>query len=125
MLLILMLIIGTGLSSAASGLLNNNTIIVADSNGVIDDLHCSSDTTTANVGHWISSNGVDVTSSAIYPFEVTVGDEQDPGSLLIHQRNGHIVTRSFQGVYTCLIRDQNQVQQYIYVGIYQNGFTSM
>ena len=78
----------------------------------------------ANVGHWIAPNGVDITNSAAHPFEVTVGDEQDPGSLLIHQRNGHIVTRSFQGIYTCLVQDDDRVQQYLNVGIYQNGFNS-
>lgn len=78
----------------------------------------------ANNGQWIAPNGVDITISNAHPFEVTVGDERDPGSLLVHQRNGHIVTRSFEGVYTCLVRDKDRVQQYLNVGIYQNGFNS-
>lgn len=116
---------GTGLSYGGSGLLENNTVIIADPNGIVDDLHCSSDSKVANTGQWISPNGVDVTNNTVLPFEVTVGNEQDPGSLLIHQRNGHILTRSFQGVYTCLVPDADGVQQYLSVGIYQNGFNSM
>ena len=79
----------------------------------------------ANIGRWISPNGVDVTNSTILPFEVTVGGEQDPGSLLIHQRNGHILTRSFQGIYTCLVPNADGVEQYLSIGIYENGFNSM
>lgn len=90
----------------------------------MNDLHCSSDSRVANVGQWIAPNGMDITSNTAHPFEVTVGDERDPGSLLIHQRNGHIVTRSFQGIYTCLVQDRDRVQQYLNVGIYQNGFNS-
>lgn len=78
----------------------------------------------ANVGRWIAPYGVDLTNSTTDPFNVNRGDEQDPGSLVIQQRNGHIVTRSLQGIYTCIIPDENGKQTYTHVGIYQNGFNS-
>ena len=78
----------------------------------------------ANVGRWIAPNGVDLTNSTMDPFDVNIGDEQDPGSLVIQQRSGHIVTRSFQGIYTCIIPDAIGLQNYLHVGIYQNGFNS-
>ena len=67
---------------------------------------------------------MDVTNDTIDPFEVTVGGLEDPASLVVHQRNGHLVTRSFQGVYTCIIMDTLQELKYLLVGIYPTGFNS-
>lgn len=118
------MISGTGLSYFATGLLENNTFIAVDSSGIFGNIDCSSDSRMAYIGHWIAPNGVDLTNATTDPFEVSIGDQQDPGSLVIQQRNGHIVTRSFEGVYTCIILDQGGVQNYWHVGIYQNGFNS-
>ena len=78
----------------------------------------------AGIGHWISPNRVDLTNVTIDPFDVIVGTEQDTGSLVIRQRFGHVVTVSFQGIYTCIIPDENGVQTYHHIGIYQHGFNS-
>lgn len=91
---------------------------------MIDDLDCSSDSTMAGTGRWIAPNGVDLTNSTTDPFDIIIGDEQDPGSLVVQLRNGHIVTRSFEGVYTCIIPREDGVQTYHHVGIYRNGFSS-
>ena len=109
------------MSYVGIGLLENNTFITVDSNGIIDDLDCSSGSLTADIGHWIGPNGVDLTNSTTDPFDV---DVQDPGSLVIRLRNGHIVTRSFQGIYTCTIQNDDRVDIYYHVGIYENGFNS-
>lgn len=100
----------------------NNTFIIADSSGVIDDLDCSSDSTMANIGHWIAPNGVDLTNNTLDPFDIIVGQEDDPGTLLVQLRNGHIITKSFEGVYTCIMPSEDGTQAYHQVGIYQNGF---
>ena len=118
----LLLILGVGLSYSGTGLLENNTFITADSNGMIGDIHCSSDSSVANMGQWIAPSGADITNSTTDPYDVTVGNEQDPGSLVIRQRNGHLVTRSFQGIYTCSIDTADGEQNYLHVGIYPNGF---
>lgn len=115
---------GIGLSYTGRGLLQNNTFITADSTGLIGELDCSSNSTTANTGRWIAPTGVDLTNSTTDPFDVIVGDEQDPGSLVIRQRIGHAVTRSFEGVYRCAIQDNGGVQTYLHVGIYRHGFNS-
>jgi len=105
-------------------LLENNTFITTDASGVVGDIHCASASTVANVGQWIAPNEADLTKSATDPFDIRIGDQQDPGSLIIQQRLGHIVTRSFQGIYTCIIPDEDGVLQYLRLGIYQNGFNS-
>ena len=105
------------------GLLENNTLVIANTDQTVSDFHCSSGSTTPNVGRWIAPNGNDFTSSTIDPFTVIQGDEQDPGSLIIQQANGYIITNSFQGVYTCILPDENGVQTYLHVGIYRSGFS--
>ena len=115
---------GTGVSYIGTGLLENNTFITTDSMGTFSDIHCSSDSRAPYVGQWIAPSGVDITNATTDPFEVDIGDQRDPGSLVIQQRNGHIVTRSFQGVYTCIIPDKDGVEAYWHVGIYSNGFNS-
>jgi len=77
-----------------------------------------------NIGSWISPNGNDVTRDSSDPFDVLVGGSNDPGSLIITQRSGHLITRSFQGVYTCIIEDDEQQSKYLQVGLYPNGFNS-
>lgn len=116
--------LGSGISTNGQGLLQNNTVIIADANGGIEDIYCSSGSTVPNTGSWISPTGADVTNDTIDPFEVKLGGIENPASLVIHQRNGHLVTRSFQGVYTCKIKDDMQELNYLQVGIYPTGFNS-
>ena len=112
-----------GIHYPGVGLLGNNTIVTADTDQTISDLQCSSGSTVPNVGHWIAPNGNDVTNSTVDPFHVIQGDERDPGSLIIQQATGHIITNSLQGVYTCILPDENGMQSYLHVGIYRNGFS--
>ena len=111
-----------GIHYLGVGLLENNTLVTADTGQTLSDLHCSSGSTMPNAGRWIAPNGNDLTNSTVDPFNVIQGDERDPGSLIIQQAPGHIITNSFQGVYTCILPDDNGVQSYIYIGIYRNGF---
>ena len=104
------------------GLLDNNTFVTADTDQTLSDLHCSSGSTMPNTGRWIAPNGNDLTNSTVDPFNIIQGDERDPGSLIIQQAPGHIITNSFQGVYSCVLPNDNGVLSYIYVGIYRNGF---
>lgn len=115
-------IAGVGIHYLGVGLLENNTLVIADTDQTLSDFHCSSGSTISNTGRWIAPNGNDLTDSAIDPFNVIQGGERDPGSLIIQQAPGHIITNSFQGVYTCVLPDDNGVQNYIHVGIYRNGF---
>lgn len=105
-------------------MLPNNSFITTDSSGMIDDLHCSSDSTIADTGHWIAPNGVDLTNSTTDVFDIIRGDEEDPGSLIVRLHHGHIVTRSFEGVYTCVIPMDDGIEAYHLIGIYQTGFNS-
>ena len=123
-MLLFFLLSGTGLSYSGTGLLANNTFITTNSNGMINTIDCSSGSTTPNTGHWLAPSGSDLTNSTTDPYKVTVGGVEDPGSLVVQQRVGHVVTRSFEGVYTCVLEDEAGEQVYWRVGIYQSGFNS-
>jgi len=114
---------GVGIASEGLGPLSNNSFVSVDSNGILDELQCVSGSKRANVGQWIAPNGQDITSSNADPFDITVGDAGNPGSLIIHQAIGQTLTSTFQGVYTCIIPDESGVNRSFHVGIYSYGFS--
>ena len=75
-----------------------------------------------DVGNWIAPNGQDITTSGIDPFDVTVGGDSNSGYLSILQASGHFLTVTFQGMYTCILPDENGVENQLNVGIYPHGF---
>ena len=75
-----------------------------------------------DVGNLIAPNGQDITTSGIDPFDVMVGGDSNPGYLSILQASGHFLTATFQGMYTCILPDENEVENQLNVGIYPHGF---
>ena len=96
------------------GQVSNSSIVLVISDFV---LLCLSGTSIPDVGHWINPNGTDITHDVNGQFDVTVGDNSNPGSLEVQ-----IPSESDQideGVFTCAIPDDTGEIQYLYVGIYQ------
>ena len=75
-----------------------------------------------NVGSWIAPSGQDITTSSTDPFDVIVGGDSNPGYLSVLQASGHFLTASFQGIYSCILPDENGVERQLNVGVYPNGF---
>ena len=71
------------------------------------------------VGEWISPGGRSLLTVPNDPFDVIYESGDDPGQLLIAtpQSNTPIVT-SHEGVYTCIMPDENDEDQHLYIGIY-------
>ena len=113
-----------GLFHTGSGRLSNNSIVIADSAGRIDGLQCISASTTPNVGHWIATNGQNITFTTGDPFDVTIGGQNNPGNLEIAIVPGESLGGLDEGVYACVIPDETGVEQTIHVGIYLNNFNS-
>jgi len=58
------------------------------------------------------------------PFEVTVGGSDNPGSLQVENPNTHPpLSSDNEGVYTCEIADETVETNFLYVGLYLNGFS--
>ena len=75
-----------------------------------------------NVGNWITPNGQNITYSTNGPFEVEVGDVNDPGYLDIGLASGQQLQHEHQGVYTCQIPDKMRNLALLHIGIYLPTF---
>ena len=108
--------------ASSPGIIPNNDIIVTTNFGQLPRLQCISGSQSAGVGQWITPSGQDNTYQTSNPFDVTVGDESDPGFLEISLHSGQFITYSHQGVYTCQIPDNMGSLVSLHVGIYLPAF---
>ena len=115
---------GVGLYSSVRGLVGNNSMLLANSQGNIGTLECISGSTTPYLGQWISPSGHDITGDTSDPFTVTLGDQNNPGYMHISLVPGRTLSSDSQGVYTCISLDETGTEHQIHVGIYSNGFSS-
>ena len=78
-----------------------------------------------SVGRWLSPDGSDLLNITGDPFEITVGSNSDPGSVVIETPAVNIpLSQSDEGVYTCIIPDEVEEVHYLHIGVYLNGFNS-
>ena len=119
--------VGVGLyhiQGRSSGPVNNNSIIRSENSGSFGTLLCLSGSRVANVGSWITPHRQDITLSTTDIFAVTVGGNDNPGYMNISLEAGQSLGISQQGVYTCTIPDEREVQHTFHVGIYPSTFSS-
>lgn len=119
--------VGAGLyhiQGLSGGPVNNNSIIRSENSGSFGTLLCLSGSRVANVGSWITPHGQDITLSTTDIFAVTVGENDNPGYLNVSLEAGQSLGISQQGVYTCTIPDEREVQHTFHVGIYPSTFSS-
>ena len=120
----LLINVGANLYLEGTGLLQNNSLILATSTGRFEQLQCVTGSTTPNVGSWIAPNGVDITLNNSDAFDIIVGNASDPGYLSIQLFTGYSLSETDWGIYTCIIPDETGVLQYLYLGIYPQRFAS-
>ncbi len=117
--IIIMLIqfLGVALFLEGTGMVQNNSIIQPV---MANQLQCISASKSANVGQFVAPNGNDITNNSSI---VTVGNSRSPGFISL-ELNSTSFTRNNQGVYSCIIPDENGIQQFLHVGIYYGSFNS-
>lgn len=115
---------GVALYLEGVGPIQNNSIIRASITGRFNQLQCISGSTAANVGMWIAPNGEDIDGGPSDSFSVVTSDGTDPGFTSIELQMGEALSAGDEGVYTCVIPDENGNMQYLYVGLYQRRFNS-
>jgi hypothetical protein len=104
------------------GIIPTDDIIVTNNFGQLPRIQCISGSLSAGVGQWIAPSGRDATYQTSDPFDITVGDESDPGFLEISLHSGQFITYEDQGVYTCRIPDDKGALVSLHVGIYLPAF---
>ena len=93
-----------------------------DSNNTVDALRCQSANNGSDIGVWYYPNGTQVPL-----FTGALDDSSAPKPLFSKRFNGQIaLARSaglsgFEGPYTCIIPDENGVNQTLVVGAYYSG----
>ena len=115
---------GVALYLEGVGPVQNNSIIRASITGRFNQLQCISSSTRAGVGQWIAPNGEDIDRGPSDSFTIITGDIDDPGFTSIELQSGVSLASRDEGIYTCVIPDENGNVHYLYVGIYLRGFNS-
>ena len=100
----------------------NNSILETTSEGRIPQLLCLSGSSGSAVGQWIGPDGTVLTTTQSDPFDVIFGDNNNPGQMIVETpiTNPSIVA-THEGVYTCMIPNENDEIEYLRVGIYLSG----
>ena len=74
------------------------------------------------VGDWISPSGRSLITTQNDPFDVIIGDDSDPGQLVIETPLGNpSITSTHEGVYTCAIPNNSGEMEYLHIGVYLFG----
>ena len=105
----------------------NLTAFIANSNGDIGTIYCHSSATSANVGRWISPLGLDITNNFTDPFSIQ--SSSGPGYFSYSTFDlldpiAQPFTTTYDGVYTCLVPDDQGIMQTLHIGLFSNQYTS-
>ena len=113
--------LGVGLFANNNPVLNN-TAILADKNNQIGVIYCNSGSKLAGIGQWFSPSGAEITQNSGGTFTVVRGGGNIPSYIGLQLRAGRSFSTSDEGIYTCLIPDENDVEQALQIGIYHDGY---
>lgn len=102
----------------------NNSIIRMSASGRFNQLQCISGSRMAGVGQWIAPDGNNISDDTNDLLNITIGGVDDPGLISMEIKDGATFTLDDEGVYTCIIPDENGDMQYLFVGLYGRGFNS-
>ncbi len=71
------------------------------------------------IGEWISQEGRNLAAIQNDPFDVIFGDSNNPGQLLIEMPvTNPPITATHEGMYKCVIPDENGLSEFLHIGIY-------
>jgi len=104
--------------------ISNNTALFADSAGQIGTIFCHSASQQPLIGQWISPTGNDITFISSDSFQVDLEFGSFPSYTTLRLQQGSALTRSSdQGIYSCLIPDENGTEQTLHIGLYSSGYS--
>ncbi len=108
-----------------SGPILNNSALIADSS--TNDfgeliLNCHSSRREERAGRWISPRGEDITYNHGDDFRIEQQSGMYPSYITLQLITGEELAFGDQGVYTCLVPDENGEEQALHVGIYRSDY---
>ena len=102
----------------------NNSVVLADNSNQIGTIYCTSGSRSSSNGQWFSPDGTEITASSAVSFTVVHGGGNLPSYAGLQLNSGYSITTAEEGVYACVILDENEIEQTVYVGVYRYGFQS-
>ena len=85
-----------------------------DGDGVTDALWCQSANNGSNIGLWYYPNDTQV---PLFSNQSPIFSKRFTGQIALNRKFG---IRDYQGLYTCIIPDENGMNQTLVVGAYTN-----
>ena len=104
--------------------MSNNSVLLTDRNDQTGTIYCSSGSRAANIGQWLAPNGAPITQGS-GALTVVRGGGSYPAYAGLQLRANQSLLQSHEGVYTCVIPDEDGVQQTLHIGIHRYGFYGM
>lgn len=101
---------------------SNVSSVLADRNNQVGTIYCSSGSQTSGIGQWFAPNGVAITQNGGGSFTVVHGGGNFPSYIGLQLKTSRLFSAFDEGVYTCIIPDENGVQQTLHAGLYRYGY---
>ena len=103
----------------------NNSAIISNRNNQIGTIYCNSGSHASNIGKWFDPYGSEITQTSGGSLTTVHGGGDFPAYVGLQLKPGAVITENDEGVYTCIIPDENNIDHTLYVGVYRFGFTGM
>ena len=108
--------------------LYNTSALQASSEGDIGTIYCHSSSSNTNVGHWISPQGIDITNNLLDPFAIRFYSGSDIlsyNTFKLFDYSMQPMTSEYDGLYSCIVPDDQGIMQTLHIGIYSYQYSSM
>ena len=113
---------GVGVYYAADAM-PHNTALIANSSHQIGAISCHSASRERHIGRWIAPSGEDITFSSTDIFSVDLRSGDFPSYASLSLLPGEEFSASEDGVYSCVMPDENGVEHTIHIGLYHTGYS--
>ena len=125
LLTMLFFLAGVGLVGAFKPLPSNSAFF-ASAGGQLGRLTCHSANTMHSIGRWFDSNGQDISFNPgdIQLFNVDYATRTLHSYTSLEVRSGHNFTADNEGIYSCVIPDEEGDSVTLNVGLYSNSYNS-
>ena len=125
--IILCVYTGAGFWGTSQGLFNTSALR-ASADGDIGTINCHSSSYNSSVGQWISPQGLDITGNHMDPFSIQFNNGPGYPSFNTFQLQDSSLqpfTSTYNGVYSCVVPDDQGTMLTLHIGIYSNQYSSM
>ena len=119
-----MFLIGAGLFGDREPI-SNNSALRADESQQIGKIYCHSASRESDIGQWFSPAGEDITFDFTDKFRVRFGEGSFSSYVTLELNEGTSLLPEDQGVYTCVISDENGIPQTLHVGLYRSDYNGI